>query len=44
MFEGTVTIFAFTETYEMSGLRIGYVASEKELVKRMRKAERQMRA
>ena len=36
MFERTITIFAFTKTYGMSGLRIGYVAAERELVKRMR--------
>lgn len=36
MRERTITIFGFTKTHGMSGLRIGYVVAEKELAKRMR--------
>jgi aspartate aminotransferase len=36
MRERTITIFGFTKTHGMSGLRIGYVVAERELVKRMR--------
>ena len=36
MRERTITIFGFTKTHSMSGLRIGYVFAEKELAKRMR--------
>ncbi|MCX8179996.1 MAG: pyridoxal phosphate-dependent aminotransferase [Thermofilaceae archaeon] len=36
MHERTVTAFGFTKTYGMSGLRIGYIAAERETIKRMR--------
>jgi len=36
MRERTVTAFGFTKTYGMSGLRIGYVVAEKEIIRKMR--------
>jgi aspartate/methionine/tyrosine aminotransferase len=36
MHERTVTVFGFTKTHGMSGLRIGYVVAKKELIRKMR--------
>jgi aspartate aminotransferase len=36
MQERTITVFAFTKTYGMSGLRIGYLVANKEIVEKMK--------
>lgn len=36
MHERTVTVFGFTKTYGMSGLRIGYVVADEEIIKKMK--------
>jgi aspartate aminotransferase len=36
MLERTVTVFGFTKTYGMSGLRIGYVVASREVIERMK--------
>lgn len=39
MFERTVSIFSFSKTYAMTGMRVGYIASSKELVQQMIKMQ-----
>ncbi|MGQ9690192.1 MAG: pyridoxal phosphate-dependent aminotransferase [Thermoproteota archaeon] len=36
MYERTITVFGFTKTYGMSGLRIGYLIAKGEIIRRMR--------
>lgn len=36
MHERTVTLFGFTKTYGMSGLRIGYVVADEEIINKMK--------
>jgi aspartate/methionine/tyrosine aminotransferase len=39
MLERTVSIFSFSKTYAMTGMRIGYIASGRELVQQMIKMQ-----
>jgi aspartate/methionine/tyrosine aminotransferase len=39
MLERTVSIFSFSKTYAMTGMRIGYIASSKELIQQMVKMQ-----